>query len=69
MIEICFKGLLNIEFISQSVSLSGFAVTEILMTHSQCEDEMKLLSWNIGKIPQNVCCSKSIVEEKQFTEQ
>lgn len=44
MIEICFKGLLNIEFISQSVSLCGFAVTEILMTHSQCEDEMKLLS-------------------------
>lgn len=43
MTEICFKGLLNIAFISHSVSLSGFAVTEVLMTCSRCKDEMKLL--------------------------
>lgn len=58
MTEISFKGLLNTEFISHRVSPSGSAVT---WSRSLCKDEMKPLSWNMGKIPQNVCCSKSIV--------
>lgn len=44
MTEICFEGLLNMRFISHSMSLSDFAVTEILMTLLWCKDKMKLLS-------------------------